>query len=784
MALANFAGTQYQNCTIALYAGTGYDVYHLPLNQDQVNNRTPDYGNYNAKYLTHYGIGEIIVAMPPANAEFCDYCRITPDTVNVRGVEAAGPVLAYNPDKANLQLFGGDVQGANNYNTGNQNLASLANLPGYYFVTGCEGINGGLVRFTIMLDCYTTIGATPADFGGFFTRIPVNSFGVYNDDNFLAEPFTTSFRNVYNYSVIKPKDILPASSFEANLILSPYQLTHVVTNELTSFRTGTSSSSTTTVETGSTLTGDNSETISYATSEGADPTTFELYNASTSDDDKITQDYGVAAYYRTNVIQKVISNFYASGITNVVYDAYKCLISSATGGNATQNTAITKITGAFGTKQYTTPWEYTGNKKTVWYGRYVMLISLSTGEAQTVPLQECMEYNSATDNAIYINIDMATDPSPYGGIYARIRKNTEEIDPDDVGSGMNAAMLPGGVKSSTWKRITTRGMIGGRGVEAGQTWRSAELNIDAATAAQNAAATAAQYDLTAGHGYLLRNAGNEYGLETLTSKQKQAAAEHSAQLQSNQISQVANVAQSALGTVSSIASGFTATSDSGIIGGIASGASTAIGGVAQAGQLILQRDLENSNYTALLEQNAITRMQYQDQGAYQTQNLQAQAAAATQIANAGVEKNNLLRTRLAECPTIPFLSESKDGIIDGSDDRFVLLFVSMDSRDSERLNRTMWTFGQTVYISCDANKDNIQANIASGGASGANCITPNKGWNFVKVDPGADWPNVTIPATGTAATTANYPAWVYKGARDQISAGIWLYKPAGYAYSS
>lgn len=723
MSIAHYAGTGYIKVNITLYQNTGFTVDRLPASQAAVETETALVINKEARLYTRYGIGVLRIASIPYLMDDVDYCKITGEYELVRGLDTYGsdanPVYGEFPDYKSS----------------------------YYFVTGNNPLNGGVTEVYVMLDCWTTVGATLASFGGMVTRRPLYDLD-YNDTategnyrevepNTIAEPFTQSFPTKRVYSVLKAAQFQDEGSSTAprkiTIVLSPYELINgTAANLQRVVRTVTQDDGTTVAtETPAKGTAAQTETVFYLSGKTGAP----------------SGTYGTLAYQKWSGIEEDIAEYYAAGITNPVFDAYSCEVSDVTYREG-QGGAISAIKGIDGSIQelFTKADGDTSGfnlfQKWTWYGCYVTLISFSSGQSQTVPLYECMLATESDPDNLGFYIDVASDPTPNGALYARIRRNNEQkVDTYPM------AMAPGGVASSNWKRAFIRTELNGNGVEAGQAWRNAELDIDAYSQALNAAATNAQYDLTAGNGYLLKNVGNEYGLYQLSARNNAATAQRNAQHNQN----IASMVSSGAGKV---ASGMTAGALAGSVlpgaGNVAGAVIGAGAGIVGATADIISANISDASQQSTYEigqlQNDISQRQLEDQGQYNTQLLRAQSAAATQMSNASLEKTRLMQTRLANFPQMSILSSDKRGILTGTEDIFLVVFSYMDPRDVTRLQQTINEFGFSCYDVPPAKPRTDQP------------------WNFYKMN---------IPGNAMEKDWG-FPAWVVKGAIDQISGGVWF----------
>lgn len=779
MALQNIAAASWLSCTITCCRYTGLTVdKHLATwaQYDAMfnNNYSRVITNYGAQYSGHFGIGTVRVAIPSGYAEGVDYCKITATEVH------AGTSPYPNTEGNNISM---------SYNTPN----SIQD--GYYYVTGYNVVNFSVVEFTVMLDALATIGSGISYFGGMVTRRPVNIAndvvvdGVQRNDyefteyNTLTEPYTTAYPVVDSITYFDPlKDI---TAHKLNIILSTYDLAQYeepfdedINDTLSavpsiysgriSDSTGTTTSDTETDETtgitnatGKT-TGRTTERIRPAYAAGSrSSTSFKCGSISYTLD-------GIQAFLRSYKMVEAVSKIYGAGIPNPVYSAYAPYVVSNAGTLGT-------IEGANAAQEVTIPGAeynsalnvYTGGiinrqDKRTYYGRYFVLISLSSGQTQVI---NAADVALKDDHTIYI--DVATDPSPTGGIYARIRKTGE--DPDAIGADIPMAMLPGGVRSTAWRSILIQTEIDGKGVELGQTYRAAEIDIDRYIAEQNQAAVDAQYNLTAGGGYLLKNAGNEYGLATLRESNRYAMQQFSTgneqrlgRFLTGSISPLAGMTDANNGTTEGISN-----ARSRLRQGAFGAASNAALGALSATYDYQNAAMQLGNQANLAQ---IQASQMMEQGAYNTQNLAAQANAATAMAQAQIDKINLMGDRLESAPSISFLSDEKRGLLTGSDDKFVIMDVKMSAMDTARFTQMLKNFGQACYDPVSEVTD----------------ICPNKGyWNYWKVEiSDLNYPvpyGVGSPTDGTTGENPNrrnnnrFPAWVLSAAADQLRSGGWFY---------
>lgn len=719
---------------IYVCSNTGYTVDHLPrepFGGTSGGNKTIytsqyAYYNSNAKLLTRLGIGTVRFVMPAVYADTLDYCMIRSSSI-----------------------FGTASPSGNDAHAGT--MSAAATMDAYYFVTGIEGLNNGVVELSIELDCYTTLaalGINLASYGGMLTRVPTNLGGVYTQYNTLVEPFTLSHNLNYVYTIRDPKTATTAQTVDFSAIpyvLSPYDLTATDEsgNVVKQTRNRTALLEAATNGTG-TVTGDASTSTSSTTTNETGTTTI-TYGAATASETYTnfvmgskTMNLGLTLYRMTPDVVKNISQLYAAGITNAVVDAYSCYGSPIYSGSA-----VTTIYGLVGTLTIARPsgvGVFSANDKSTYYGAYITIVSDGTGESQTLPYYEVAQSDGS------ILIDVATDPSPSGKIYMRLRRNTETVGSTD---SLPRALYPGGISSGEWRRVTVTPTNAGQGVEAGQAFRLAQLDIESNVARLNQAATAAQYDLTAGNGYLMKNAGNEYGLASLNAQMTASYANYGINAQQN----ILNAATSAAGGAGSFTGNTTRANSNGTyapnIVGAGAAAANAIGAIANAQITQSSSDLQLALQESLYGTQS---RQLSESGAYNRSLLTAQRNAGTAQAQAAIDKINLTRQQITEFPSIDLLSLAKGGMIQGNNNDLIVIWTTPATADKTLLKRSLEQFGQTVYM-------NPEEAVDTDGYP----ITPNE-WNFYKLDiPGNTYPDVT-----------GVPAWVIKGAISQISGGVWF----------
>lgn len=727
MALQNYGGTSYYSASVVLYSNTGFTVDHLPGNYASIPNSRIAVTNADARLMTLFGIGVLRVAMPAIGADAIDYCIVSPK-------------IRYN-----RQPSGTDVSVGSGFSPAVGTQWNTAGKNAYYFITGHGERNGGVVVFTVMLDCYTTLVANGykfSDLGGMLTRIPANllyegtyASGVRTQFNTFVEPFTTSFRMLHKIKAIRPQLFSTDDQQFRNLrlVLSPYSLSS--SDEVTTVETISGSSDSTYTEsdgkTASTNKGTNTKTYYKATSAGT--TNFRVGSTAAN---AVTGNYGVAAFPDSDAVKERVAQLYAAGISNAIYDAYT-ILSPTTEQESGKYSSISGVDSSLEV-QLEEGVPFYKSKKNSYYNRYITLISLSSGQSQTVDYVDAVISEGPT-LASQIRIDIASDPSPNGCVYMRIRKNTEEIPDNAV-----AAMLPGHVCGTTWRKLGIALTQNGQGVELGQAWRSAELDIDARTAELNADATTAQYDMSVGNGYILKNAGNVFAIRQIGEAQRYAAQSSDTQRSQNILKNALNTAQSAIN--------YSQSDKPTLIGGTVNVISAGISGFVD-----VMNNMETSTQSLenLGRQSDITMDQLYGGGQYNQQLLRAQSAAASQVAQASIDKVELQRTKLQDFPSIPILSSESRGILNGTADQFILIESYMDERDRTRFDSMLLNFGQATYTDpADVSDEN------------GNPLTPNDGWaNFYKLDaPGKNWNQ-----------NNDFPSWIVKGAYDQLSAGVWFY---------
>lgn len=720
----SFAPKAGEKLNVCMYADTGYRVDHVPYLPAYVDNLTPAVSNIGVIEYNHLGIGSIRVACPADYAQYIDYCRITWTAREMQSTED----YTYKGDTVVTSDISGDRI-----------------VKAYYFVTGFSTPNRGVIEFTLMMDAWTTLrgyGASLASGGGRMTRCPVYDKQVYNT---LQEPYTPQYPYIHDvasmsidptYEVtyvnsINDDALLSTKDGPLTIIMSPYRLPQSKNDDTPSI---TAEHVSTNSDTGS------STVIQYPTAVPAEKyTDFQMSAASGQ---PIKSSYqGVRAYDAGNTeCMKRVSTLFAAGISNAVMDSYIIPggVRFDNGGAAIQN----RLTGKHFLKTYTPKTvAYSASDKTTFLNRWVTIFSPSSGESQTFAL-----YDLELDSSGNVQIDVWVDPMPSGGIYARMRQKGEtasEVKPS----------LPGSIKSKEWRKAALAITLNGMGVEQGQTWKSAELGIDRAVAEASAAATAAQYDFSAGNGYLLRQAGNEYGMRQLGVNINTQTALHGNALSQNTLSQVNNAIQGVTNTMQAFGNAGEDQTLVGWVGGIAGAAAGAVTGAVGIG---LQREAENISYTGQQMGNQISREQMSEQGEYQRSLTMAQANAATAVSNASLEKINLQTSRLSKCPETTVMGYEKTGILQANPTEFYIIETRMDARDIEGMKESLQMFGETVYLPTTDAAEHIESAAASGK------------WNFVKID--------GIGQQFLEGLTVKAPAWLRQGFCDQLSAGIWIYK--------
>lgn len=717
-----------EKVNVSLYNDTGYRVDHVPFLSSYVDNLTPAIAQTGLFISNHVGIGVIRVSCPGDYAQYIDYCKIDLNQrILMSGSDtASGTVSPLHPSS--------DPDGGLTW----QDITSNGITSAYYFITGYSVLNSGVVEFTIMLDAWTTlraIGATLASAGGMLTRCPVYDSEEYNT---LQEPYTPQYpythtvtemdideKNEYAYN--DGGDYLLEETGSITVLMSPYKLpqgTHDADDTLTVEYTATSDA-----EQGT------KTVIQYPAATPA--STYTVFNIS----DQLSSSYkGIRAYNGGDAnCMQMVSKLFAANISNVVMDAY--IIPTGVQFVNALNTRPNTITGKRMLKTYT-PKSVTYNTtdKSTYINRWITIFFPSSGETQT-----CALYDLELDNDGNVQIDVWTDPMPSGGFYARMRQKGENL-ATKVKPG-----LPGAIKSKEWRKATIALTLNGQGVEQGQTWKSAELGIEAAVANAQAASTAAQYDMGVGNGYLLNAAGNQYGLKQLKETMRYAQANYN----NANFNQNANAVASAAGM---LGGAFSWTKDKDIQGGgYASYNSGAVTGAFQsiiAGQ---QAQIDrNESLLNLANSSQINSQQMMDQGQYNIQLLSAQQNAATAVANAAVEKIGLQSAKLSKCPETTVMGYEKTGMLQANPTTFYVIETRMDTRDVEGLKKSLQMFGETVYLEPSVAETHLEASASSGK------------WNFVQI--------TGMGQEFLAGLTKTVPAWLRKGFCDQLANGMWIYK--------
>lgn len=774
MALQNSAGKHQRKVTVSLFANTGFNVSHIPApgslpaggtGSGTTANPSKKHAATNKRALinTQYGIGTLDVACDSTIAEYIDYAIVITDSYSYEdGTGSDITTRKLTDANGTVQtLYQNDPVGGS---------INLSIRPAYYFVTGFTILNSGLVRFSVMLDCATTMGVGPGDFGGIMTRVPwyrdasestgfnASSFDNADRDNVIPEPFTNSDPLVHEYQLINVDDIKSdliatgaSDTREVNIVLSPYDLNAVIDSGI--------GLETTTSETGSRYT--------YPSVDAAKTdTTFQIAAEASAGGASVaglSKTYGVSAYYLTNAVIKAISQLYAAGISNPVYDAYRALVYSTVGGSVSDNTAFTSLRGIKYSYEVTPPDDFKlslSSSKVNYYGSSVTLISLGTGDSQTLPLKEVC----GTDGKI--TLDVMSDPGPEGGIYVRIR-NLNETFPSSIPQ-INRGIFPGAVFGGSWRRQAIRATLGGQGVELGQTWKTAEIDIDKVTNQLNAEAAAAQYDLSVGNGYLLKNAGNEYGRQQLQANLNAQTASYNLSLKQNTQNMAVGALTDVVGMFTGLSGAMTSKDYTNLSGAFGS-ANRAAGGASNMLNAVNSMEQNAQSLANYANQAELQAAQLTDQGAYNIQNLSAQSAAAAQIAQAAQEKTELAALKTTQAPSVTYLCDSKGGIISGTTAQFLLVYTGYGESDKAKLSALFHRIGVAV---------NYPVNHTP--CTWANWLgTQNKDqatWSFYKVtgqEQGHIWNGSAILSNGTYRNM-HFPAWVIQGAIDQFAAGVWV----------
>lgn len=731
MALTNFGGSSEQTVTISCYASTGYTVDHFPLNHSQIDAHKAIVTNANARIVENYDIASIRVAMPAAYAPSIDYIKV--QTTNTQITK---------------QHSGNDIT------WGYMSWAPYTDTA-YYIVTGYSDNNKGVVTFSLLLDYVATLGIDIKDYGGFITRCPVASLASIDDTvdpNVLVEPFTQSFPTKKRYKLLNIDDFKASDNTNAmqlHVVLTPYDLEYASKHSDLTTASAPAGEVSLAYEVGNTLEYDENELSSKDALSG-----FQIYDAT----------------------KKGMAVLYGLGIDNAVADAWSPYVAklNVTSPAGSDSTYIKDLPGFVGSIAYT-PQKYgedgtisegfdasTLNAKQKQYGRYFVLISMSSGESQTIAYSDC--YFDGDGN---IEIDLATDPTPNGCAYMRIRD--KDTNNSQLGNYIPRAMWPGGVKSATWPRVPIMLTGMGFGVSLGGTWRGASLDLDAYTAGLNQKAIEAEYNVVAGNGYLYSSTRNTYGLERISESNRHGT-------------EMANIAHSEriTGLVKAgaevIASGVQAGATmmavpSAIMGGneayttaqnnAASALQNARDSVFDFADVAINayygKKRSDENLQNLTTYNEISAREFTEGGLYANQLLNARKNASEALADAQAQKIEMLQRQIDRTPGVPIMSTESRGLLQRNVGQYMLVDCLMDDRDVSRLQKSMEIFGTSVY------------------APNNGLAVPTDGkWHFYQLSiPGDTW-GFDSTLAGTGGPNCGAPSWMIKGAVSQLQGGFWI----------